>query len=64
MEISSMNAQYVYSLKQALGMANMRRAMNQDAQGVKNLMKSMEATNRAIAKAAEPHKGGSVDIKV
>ena len=65
MNIGSIGAQSLYSLKQALGMATMRKAMNQDAQAVGNLLKGMEESNpKALQRVVEPHKGGNVDIKV
>ena len=57
MKISSYQSANLASLKQAIGMANMQRAMKQDAQSMDAIMKSME-------QSVTPHKGGSIDLKV
>ncbi|RKD32342.1 YjfB family protein [Thermohalobacter berrensis] len=65
MKISSYMSQNIYSLKQALGMATLRKAMNQDAQSVANIMKSVENINKTeIERSVNPHVGGNIDIKV
>lgn len=57
MKISPYQSANLASLKQAIGMANMQRAMNQDAQSVDTIKRMMEQT-------VTPHKGGSIDLKV
>jgi len=57
MKISPYQSANLASLKQAVGMANMQRAMKQDAQSVDAVLKMME-------KSVSPHKGGSIDLKV
>lgn len=57
MKVSHYQTANLASLKQALGMATLQKAMKQDAQSVEALMKGME-------NAVTPHKGGSIDLKV
>lgn len=57
MKISPYQSANLASLKQAIGMANMQRAMKQDVQSMDALLKGME-------KSVTPHKGGSIDLKV
>ncbi|MBN2900114.1 MAG: putative motility protein [Clostridia bacterium] len=57
MQISSYQSANLASLKQAIGMANIQRAMKQDAQSMETIIKSME-------QSVTPHKGGSIDVKV
>ncbi len=57
MKVSSYQAANIASLKQAMGMATLQKAMKQDAQSVDALIKGME-------KSVTPHKGGSIDLKV
>ncbi len=55
--ISSYQVQNIASLKSALNVSMLKRVMNQDAQSVNNLVKSME-------KSVTPHKGQNIDIKL
>ena len=68
MNISSVHQSSLYSLRQALGIATMRKAMNQDANTVANLLRGMKAANHATGVSLErsvyPHKGGSIDISI
>jgi hypothetical protein len=57
MKISSYQTANLASLKQAISMVTLQRAMKQDADSVDGVIKAME-------QSVEPHKGGSVDIKV
>lgn len=57
MEISSFQAVNIASLRQALNMATLQKAMKQDAQ-------SMDAVLKLMEKSVAPHKGGSIDLKV
>jgi|GEM_PF-713754 len=59
MNISAGIQQNLASLKQAINISNMQKAMNQDAQSVDNLMKSMKDAN----KVSHPYKGNNLDIK-
>lgn len=54
---SQMYTANIASLKQAINMANLSRAMNQDAQSMDNLVKAME-------QSVTPHKGGNLDLKL
>lgn len=65
MEISSFSAQNLFSLRQALDIASIRNAMGQDAVTVDKLLDGMEAANAEILESSvQPHKGGSIDIRV
>jgi len=57
MKITPYQSANLASLKQAVGMANMQRALNKDAQSVSTVVKMME-------QSVTPHKGGSIDLKV
>jgi len=61
----SVDMSALQSVRQALGMANMRTAMNQDAQSVAFIMESLqETTAKALEMSVTPHKGGNVDISI
>lgn len=57
MKISSYQPQNIHSLRQAVGIANLNRAMNQDKQSINNIKKQLE-------QSVTPTKGGNIDIKV
>ena len=57
LKISPFQMQGLTSIKQALGMANLQKAMSQDAQSMDALVKMME-------QSVTPHKGQNVDIKL
>lgn len=59
----SMNAENLRGVKEALGIANLRRAMNQDAQSVAMVIDAMEeATAKAMELSVTPYKGANIDI--
>lgn len=68
MNISSIHQNSLYSLRQALGIATIRKAMNQDANTVTNLLKGMKVANQTNRASLEhsnyPHKGRNIDISV
>ena len=52
------------SIRQALGMVNLRRTMNQDAESVAVILKSMqEISAKTLEISITPHKGSTIDIK-
>lgn len=52
------------SVRQALGIANMRAAMNQDAQSVASIIKSLEETSaKAMEMSVTPHIGSNIDLR-
>lgn len=55
--ISSYQAQNMIGLKQALSVSVMKKAMNQDAQSMENIIKAMESS-------LQPHLGQSIDMKI
>jgi len=53
----------IYSIRQAIGMATMQKAMNQDAAGIEMLTQNMNEMNRKIMEnSVSPHLGGTIDI--
>ncbi|MTI59295.1 MAG: hypothetical protein FH762_04760 [Firmicutes bacterium] len=64
MEIIDSYQQDIASIKQALGVASLRQAMNQDAATVGKLFEGMEEASEAIKSAVEPHRGNYVDVLV
>jgi len=57
LKVSSYQAASLTSLKQALNISVMRKAMKQDAQSVEGVIKAME-------QSVTPHLGQSIDLKV
>lgn len=55
--ITSYQVQNLTSIKQALNVSVMRKALNQDEQSVDSVIKAME-------QSVTPHKGQSIDLKV
>ncbi|MBS7525782.1 putative motility protein [Fusibacter paucivorans] len=55
--ITSYQTQYLSSLKQALNISMMQKAMSRDAESVQSTIKAMEA-------ATEPGKGQHLDLKI
>lgn len=65
MNISNMMNQNIASLRQAIGMANLRNVMNQSQESVNTLMKGMEEANRKTMElSVEPHRGSNVNIQL
>lgn len=65
MEINNMLQANITSIRQAMGMVNLRKAMNQDAQSVTMLMEGMQAANAKIMESSiTPHKGSNIDLRV
>lgn len=53
------------SVRQALGIANIRMAMNQDAQSVATIVKSMQDVSaKAMELSVTPHLGSNIDISI
>lgn len=55
--ITSYQVQNLTSVKQALNVSVMRKALNQDEQSVDTIIKAME-------QSVTPHKGQNIDIKL
>ncbi|MGI6778909.1 MAG: putative motility protein [Acetivibrionales bacterium] len=65
MNINNMLQQNVYSIRQAIGIANIKQAMHQDAQSVAALIEMLPALNaKAMENSITPHKGSNIDTKV
>lgn len=65
MEINNMLQANISSLREAIGMVTLRKAMNQDAQAVSMLMQGMQAASaKTMESSITPYKGGNIDISV
>ena len=65
MELSASSQMSLNSLKQALGIATMRKALNKDAATVSTLINDMKVANTKIMEnSVTPHKGGKIDVKL
>lgn len=65
MEINNMLQANINSVRQAIGMVTLRKALNQDAQSVAILMEGMQAANVKIMESSiTPYKGGNIDTRV
>ncbi len=61
----SMDMSNLHSVRQALGIANIRTAMKQDAQSVAEIMKSLQETSaKTLELSVTPHIGGNIDLKI
>lgn len=61
----SIDMSSLQNVRQALGIANIRRAMNKDAQSVDSIVKSMqEVSAKTLEMSVTPHKGSNIDIRV
>lgn len=59
----SFDTENLQSVREALGIANLRKAMNQDAQSVTMIIDAMEeATAKAMELSVTPYKGSNIDI--
>lgn len=65
MEINNTLLQYTYSLRQAIGISNIKRAVSQDAQTLNSLLKAAEITNAKIMEnSVTPYRGSKIDVSV
>ena len=64
MDVTSAAQQNLSSIRQALSMASMQRAMGKDAQTVSKLIEGMEETTEAIERSVQPHRGSNLDVKI
>lgn len=65
MELGQMPLDSLNSVKQALGYANLRKAMNKDATAVNQLLDGMEKANaKTMENSVTPHKGSNIDIRL
>lgn len=62
---SSIDTSNLQSVRTALGIANLQRAMNQDAQSVAAIIGAMEETTaKSIELSLTPHIGSNIDVSV
>lgn len=65
MEIGASQTADLASLRQALGIMTMRKALKQDSQTVATLLNDMAVTaSKSLEQASEPHKGTTIDVRV
>lgn len=65
MEINNMMMSNVQSVRQAIGMVNLRNAMNQNAISMDTLLQGMsDASAKILENSVTPHKGNYIDIKI
>ena len=65
MEINDMLQSNIAGIRQALGISNLRRAMNQDAQSISALLEGMQAASaKLLENSVTPYKGGNIDVSV
>jgi hypothetical protein len=65
MNIASFQISSLTSLKQALGIAALRKSMNQDASTIATLVNDMKTNSaKTMEHTLTPHKGSNIDIKI
>jgi hypothetical protein len=65
MEISGYVAQNLSSIKSAINMSTMQKAMNKDAQTMGKLIENMKETSAKVMESSiTPHKGTVIDIRL
>lgn len=65
MEISNIYRESLQSVQAALGMATLRKAMNQDSQTVSLLLEGMpNVSANVMENSVTPYKGANIDIRV
>lgn len=62
---STIDTSNLQSIRTALGIATMRKAMNQDPQSVAKLLEGMKESNaKTMELSVTPHKGANIDTTV
>jgi|LSQX01.2.fsa_nt_gb hypothetical protein len=65
MEINNALQHNIGSIRQAIGIATLKKNLSQDAQSMSALLQGFQSTNaRIMESSVSPHKGGSIDIRV
>ena len=65
MEINNMLQQNINSIRQAIGISNLKKAMHQDASAVAKLLQGMQqASAKIMENSVTPNKGGNIDVRV
>ena len=62
MDISSAMQNQINSVRQAMSMHSMQKAVNQDGATVSKLLEGMEETSKAVQEAAGEHRGNNVNV--
>ena len=63
MEINNMLQQNINSIRQAIGMSNLKKAMHQDASAVAKLLQGMQQASAKLENSVTPSKGTNIDIR-
>jgi len=65
MEINNMLQQNINSIRQAIGMSNLKKAMHQDASTVAGLLQGMrQASAKLMENSVTQTKGANIDIRI
>lgn len=65
MEINNYMQQSISSIRQAIGIATLKKSLGQDAQTMSALLEGFQNTNIKIMESSvTPYKGGTIDIRV
>lgn len=65
MEISGIYQASIQSVQAALGMATLRKAMNQDGQTVNLLLQGMQNLSATVMEnSVTPYKGTNIDLRI
>jgi hypothetical protein len=65
MEINNSMQQSISSIREAIGVATLKKSLSQDAQSMSALLQGFQSTNaRIMENSITPHKGGTIDIRV
>lgn len=64
MEINNSMQQSIGSIRQAIGIATLKKSLSQDAQSMAALLQGFQSTNaRIMESSVTPYKGGTIDIR-
>lgn len=65
MEINNYMQQSISSIRQAIGIATLKKSLGQDTQTMSALLEGFQNTNAKIMESSvTPYKGGTIDIRV
>lgn len=64
MEINNAMQQSIGSIRQAIGVATLKKSLSQDTQSMAALLQGFQNTNaKMLERSVAPHKGKSIDIR-
>ena len=65
MEINNSLQQSTSSIRQALGIATLKKSLHQDAQSLDALLQGLQAAStKTMESSVTPYKGGNIDVRV